>query len=69
MLLALGEMTKVKRKGALDIKGIWDGTAPDLGPKLRQPESGPITSKTLGLHYDWLQSRNNTNDNDGYGSE
>lgn len=64
-------MTKVKGKGALDIKGvvIWDGTPPDLGPKKSQPEpaselSGPITSKTLGLHNDWLRSGNNSDNTD-----
>lgn len=64
MLSALGEMTKVKGKRALDITDIWDGTPPDLGPKMDQPESGPIPSKTLGLHNDWLRSRNNNNSDD-----
>lgn len=70
------EMTKVKRKGALDMKGIvfWDGTPPDLGPQKRHPEpaselSGPITSKMLGLHKDRLRSRNNSDSTDNDNSE
>lgn len=69
-------MTVVKGKGALDIKGIviWDGTPPDLGPKKSKTEpaselSGPIISKMLGLHNDWLRSRNssgNTDNNNNY---
>lgn len=68
-------MTKVKGKGALEIKGIviWDGTPPVLGLKKSQPEpasklSDPMTSKTPGLYNDWLRSRKDSDntDNDNY---